>query len=230
MNFQIECNILNELLNTSDHNPIKLHIDLNGIPNSVPALSENLNNSTIKVSWQSEKWRENYNVFIKSNLKISRLSTLNEIENPAVRLNSMYKTLCDTITDACKFANSEIPAQQNKNWWTSELGDIKKQMKLEYDKKKLNPNIFDLKTLKDFKKKFRKLQRKNKYLFEVEKLQNIDHLFKINNKEQFWKALKKLKSSPKDNIDESHINEIHEQHILIRYSRKTFLQTQTRLK
>ena len=48
------------------------------------------------------------------------------------------------------------------------------------------------------KKNFRRIQRRNIFIYERNKSKNIEHLFEINNKEDFWKAFYSFKNKFKN--------------------------------
>ena len=89
------------------------------------------------------------------------------------------------------------------------------------------PNHFSNTYLKDLKKKFRKIQRKNIYLYENNKVKNIDNLFKIKNKNKFWKEIKKLKTKKIDTFEEidkglitEHFKKIFSEDLILSESQK----------
>jgi hypothetical protein len=48
------------------------------------------------------------------------------------------------------------------------------------------------------KKNFRRIQRRNIFIYERNKSKNIEHLFETNNKEDFWKAFYSFKNKCKN--------------------------------
>ena len=54
--------------------------------------------------------------------------------------------------------------------------------------------------VKSLKKQFRRLQRRNIFNYEQSKARNIENLYQIKDKNQFWKAFNSFKNSDKDEL------------------------------
>jgi len=66
---------------------------------------------------------------------------------------------------------------------------------------KQSNNINDKIRVKKCKKEFRKAQRRNMFIYENNKNKNIENLFGINNKDDFWKAFNSFKERDSNNED-----------------------------
>ncbi len=64
--------------------------------------------------------------------------------------------------------------------------------------------------LKKLKKEFRRIQRRNMFIYEENKNKNIENLFKIKNKENFWKAFQSYKNKEDENNIDSDKNVVME--------------------
>jgi hypothetical protein len=75
---------------------------------------------------------------------------------------------------------------------------------------KQSNDINDKIRVKKCKKEFRKAQRRNMFIYENNKNKNIENLFGINNKDEFWKAFNSFKERDSNNEDarsQENINE-----------------------
>ena len=125
-----------------------------------------------------------------------------------IKVNKMYIDIVDSFRNA-KNATIEDCKMRSKNkvqnWWSKELEKMKKVIKEARKEYKVNNNVDNKLRVKKFKKEFRKLQRRNIYIYENGKNKNIENLFNIGNKEAFWKAFGSFKS--RDSFDVSNKEE-----------------------
>ena len=72
---------------------------------------------------------------------------------------------------------------------------MKKAIKEARNEFKFTNDINDKIRVKKCKKEFRKVQRRNMFMYENNRNKNIESLFRISNKEEFWKAFNSCKES-----------------------------------
>jgi hypothetical protein len=84
-----------------------------------------------------------------------------------------------------------------QSWWTNELFHLKKKVKESRCFYLNNQSDDNRVNYKIHKKNFRRIQRRNMFIYEKNKSKNIEHLFEINNKDSFWKAFNSYKYGDK---------------------------------
>ena len=81
--------------------------------------------------------------------------------------------------------------------WTNELYQLKnliKEASITFKNQHGENNRLQGKI---YTKQFRKIQRRNIFIYEQNKAKNIEHLYNINNKDDFWKAFNSFKNGDK---------------------------------
>ena len=134
----------------------------------------------------------------EKNMCMNNMENLNN-ENARETIESIYNNINNTI----KNAHSEMIMLKTKreyktNWWSKELGDIKRSILAIKKKFKLRRGVFRendeySSELKDLKREFRKVQRKNKRNKDKKVLYFIQKIGKNRNKKQFWNKIREYK-------------------------------------
>ncbi len=201
------CNIIDDSLyssycpdsiSLSDHCTIELNLYFDEVSESVKTQNNLLTEIKQTPNWKNEKTANKFmnNLdTILANIYINQDSfySLNEHDkqNWIDRLYSDITTSLRTSVESVCLKNKQ---EKNQNWWSDELLDIKNKIKLELKKRVNLPKEFSFTLLKEQKKSFRKVQRKNIYLYENNKIKNTDNIYKSRNMNKFWKKIKILKS------------------------------------
>jgi hypothetical protein len=117
-------------------------------------------------------------------------------------IDLLYIEISKSFIIAAEAVSKKAELNNKKNkWWTSTLTTLKNKINTELYLRKNHPSVFSPIDLKNHKKEFRKQQRKNIYLFQNSKVENIDALLKCKNKEKFWLAINKLKNKKEESIN-----------------------------
>jgi hypothetical protein len=117
----------------------------------------------------------------------------------------------------------EIKIRANgKSWWSSELNEIKRKLIELKSVNRFNKSEETSNMIKLFKKQFRKIQRQQVFLYDLNGYYRVDNLAKIKNKYNFWKSVREYKS--KNNSKEEKVD--IETKILRDYYKNYFNQTQ----
>jgi hypothetical protein len=233
------CNIIDDTIhslnsptsiNLSDHCLVELVLTFDDIE-TIPS-QENCNQELKWIpNWKNEKVSKKFmeildNLQSKINVDLAAFDLMNEDERQN-SVDRLYSEITNNFKLALDSVNCENKPRKNQTWWSEELLSIKNKIRLELKKRNNMPNHFSNTYLKDLKKKFRKIQRKNIYLYENNKVKNIDNLFKIKNKNKFWKEIKKLKTKKIDTFEEidkglitEHFKKIFSEDLILSESQK----------
>ena len=159
-------------INFSDHKPLKILIswssnclnnlnsnslDLNGYKNLI-SIAPNFNNDEIKAK---------YNSILINNINFYMNQSIDDINNNQNIIDNMYSQLTTSIVNAFKSCSRTVSVnsmKKQKNWFTSELNNLKKKMLiLRFKDQKSEIDIIELRSLKY---KFKKIMKNNINLYE----------------------------------------------------------------
>ncbi len=201
------CNLIDNDINFSDHKPLKVLIswssnclnnlnanslDLNGYKNLI-SIAPNFNNDEIKAK---------YNSILINNINFYMNQSIDDISNNQNIIDNMYSQLTTSIVNAFKSCSRTVSVnsmKKQKNWFTSELNNLKKKMLiLRFKDQKSEIDIIELRSLKY---KFKKIMKNNINLYEKNQYLKINNLIKINNSEKFFKKVNDMKRKTEIMID-----------------------------
>ena len=196
------------LINTSDHNAITSIVLSNQSPFNCNIISSSIienKNKKMIINWASSHANEIYNAILEKKLrKIKFKSTFlnHEIDEFKNDLDRLYSEICIACTTSHDETWYILNGNNNKginrqSWWTNELKELKNMINESSKCIISNPNNENRLQRKIYKKQFRRIQRRNIFMYEQNKAKNIEHLFDINNKEDFWKAFNSFKNYEK---------------------------------
>lgn len=200
----IQCNILSDVGNLSDHLAIKIDLDfekdLINLSNTYkePELTPKLKLENIEIQ-NFFNHRLEYH-FYHSCLGFTDCSN---IKNPQEHLDSFYNSICKSFSNSTNeslifqetfFGKSFSKNNNKKNkWFTKELKIIKDKM-VELNRKITFDPSLEIKK-KELKKEFRKIQRQKLYLMELKEQIKLEQVFSFKDKKKFWKKITKFKSN-----------------------------------
>ncbi|CAF0986190.1 unnamed protein product [Brachionus calyciflorus] len=204
---EIQCNILDDLGNMSDHRGLVINMllkhsftienDNTRIFNKTQDTLINFKNNDI-LEFYKTSLKKNFELkcqnFCKKNLSISRQE----------HINNFYEAICDSfdisINQTSEFQNVFQEKQslpkikvRKKNWFNLELFNIKKRLVEIRDLLVISACDLLEKEKKDLKKNFRSIQRKNIFLHENKHIKRFEELSLKKNREEFWKYIKRQK-------------------------------------
>ena len=203
------CHIEYNVENTSDHNSINANLQINKIcsknnlesPNALQIDGNTFQNRSFRINWNSNiVVREFYN-FLEVELQKIKINNIFQLDNNVEtrnKMNNIYKDIVECFKKANELTSNlfeKMPRKTAQNWWTKELERMKKAIKEARNDFKFTNDINDKIRVKKCKKEFRKVQRRNMFMYENNRNKNIESLFRISNKEEFWKAFNSCKES-----------------------------------
>ena len=201
---KIQCNILEDVANMSDHNAISLEFVLDKCH-----FSEQNTEYHQNINFNNPKIYEFYKKIIDDTISQLESELLNlEIDlsiDLQLRIDKAYKLICNFLTLA---NNRTLEFQENflrqninnnynnkKSWFTPELKEIKSKIMLLKHQLTYSFNPYSQSEIKQLKTKFRKIQRQNIYLLQIKELNKFETLAKEKNKTKFWRFINKSKKS-----------------------------------
>lgn len=189
----ITCTINNDLLNTSDHNSISLEFKVNHLNNYHNNNCHFTQTNLINPNMDDPNTLLHYHNILNDSLKNTcekYISTNNTINNQMI--DELYNELCNTIFDCYNQLKKEITTNtsEKKNWFTNELKEIKSNIMYFKYNSNLEPEVND-KIVKNLKKKFRSIQRRNIWLDKLNEYNKFERIAKLKDKNQFWKYIRK---------------------------------------
>jgi hypothetical protein len=136
------CQIDYNINNTSDHNAIKLNLEMNILASTDKEYSSQSNFNIMRrnkmiINWSSANSNKLYRFFVEdklSNIKFNSIFKLEEIENFKSNIDSLYKTINSALIDSVNDVNlilngNEVNGIHKQSWWTNELFHLKKKVK-----------------------------------------------------------------------------------------------------
>ena len=146
-----------------------------------------------------------FNKLIHLNLLNANFYNNHTIVNKQLQIDSMYDNLTTAISNAYNSCTEIVNVNSNKKvifWFTNELKLLKtKMIRLRfYDNNGLNRN-----ELRQLKKKFKKIIKRNIKLYQNNEYYKIDKLLKEKNSAQFFKKVKFLSNNNDTKIDLSEV-------------------------
>ena len=210
----VECKIIEDNRNMSDHNAIKtsLWIDINA---SILNYNEKLNNNKnfYRFPWKEEKFVENYQKALNESLQnfdyelndnITENSKSDYIER---KFDELRKILLKAARIADKSSQKQLSIKKYKynqiqQSWTPELGDISRQLNYWYEIW-LSSNRLNNQALMNYKFYRKRLKWVQKIIIEKNsrvKVLNLGRVYKTE-RNTFWKLIKKYKTSLKRVIE-----------------------------
>ena len=197
----IQCNIQDDLANMSDHNAVIIELTFKHKTNYV---AKTANNTRQNLDFEDQEVCDFYLNSINLSLNDLKNKPQHHSLNAQSCVDSYYSSITNILTNAYNASmtfQNIIRPQNNTNsrskhtWFTWELREIKdrmvsikKQMKLGHNRE-LETIIISL------KKQFRRVQRQNIYFENIKNLNKFEKLAKENNKNKFWRFIKKNKKS-----------------------------------
>ena len=147
-------------------------------------------------------------------IKFSTIYRADDKKKFCENIDKLYEEICESMVESCNEVCNLLYKPNYKvkqKWWSNELQNLKKKITETREIAKFAPSEDNRLQNKMYKKQFRKIQRRNIFLYEQGKVKNIENLFEINNKTDFWKAFNAYKSGNKtENIDEYKSNQLFE--------------------
>jgi hypothetical protein len=189
----------------SDHKPILLNINLikassnNTINNSniqdveLVTLPPNLDNEEMNLKFNKtlEQYLYQFNNITFSNSNNDKQSIIN---NTYGQFSNSIKSAYSACSRTCT-----LKSLKEKKWFTKELRDLREKMLfLRFNSHQSDDNSHELKKLK---KDFKKIMKKNIYLYEKNEYFKIGKLIKCNNGDKFFKEINKILNKDKSKID-----------------------------
>ena len=209
------------LCNTSDHNAITANFHyLKNNRSFEFSCNESLKSNRRKklvINWSSAHATDLYNYFLESKLRLIQFlnfSDENNLHDNNNKIDNLYNQICNACTEANEEVCFILHGNKNSNihkqsWWTKELLELKKNVKMSRYQYRNDPSDYNRHQRNVHKKQFRRIQRRNLLLYEQNKAKNIEHLFNINNKDDFWKAFNSFKNcSDCSNLSNSDADEL----------------------
>jgi hypothetical protein len=170
------------------------------------AIHKEINNNeeikfiTLNPNLEIDEVNDKFNNILANEMDKYCNHVINEPSNKQQMINDMYFQL----TNAIKFAYSScsriitLKSLKKTKWFTTELKEIKKKLlSIQFMNTHTQDNLIELKILK---KEFKKVMKKNIYLYEKNEYFKIEKLIKCNNGESFFKKVNLFKTKNKDNI------------------------------
>jgi hypothetical protein len=188
----VKCSILYNIFNNSDHNCVRMEINLNVNNDKINSFKYK-DNSKIKLCYMKPNFKleETKTKFIDYvNQYLNNFDDAYLLENNQLIVDCMY----DKILFALKSANDNLTRiitikefnKFKKIWFTDELLEIKKKMNIFKENK-------DVDNYKIHRAKYRRLQRHNIRLYEQKQFHNIERLRHEKDKTKFWKYVYKTR-------------------------------------
>ena len=224
--YNMQTNILEDDLNTSDHNSLMTSIEFKSLID-IDNHKENNNSPSNNVEFKKKSsfldldnplvlneyrklvgisFSDFYNKFYDKNI--------DSINPKLISINDLYNNIVNMIVEA---HNNTIEYQENikknlyknsnsnnkNSWFTADLKEIKNEIIRKRNQYNLNKDENILIEIKELKKTFRSQQRKNMYLQDKKECNKVERLAKIKNKKSFWHKVAVLKNqrSSKDKIE-----------------------------
>ena len=189
----IESSYIENVIDLSDHKPIIVNIKWNathaGINNHITCEDSNI---VIKLppNFDNDEIRKKFNKILKDNMDCYKNLRIEDTSNKQLIIDHMYSQLSSSFqiaNDACSRTTTMNIMKKTKNWFTNDLKNIKNQMILiRYDPHKSTSSSEKLKHLK---KEFKKIMKRNIFLYEKNEFYIIGNLIKENNGVNFFKKV-----------------------------------------
>ena len=229
--YMIQCNIIADVMNLSDHKQLQLIIDLNVSSSEIGEVNDQANqkgtiNKTIRTTPDllDQEVKELYHTAIDIKLKNYIRSDSTVILNDHEKIDNLYKTINKTIKETYDEMTIMKSIKLKDNvWWTKELRDIKaeilakkKKMKvrttfknnMDYDDDDDNDNM-NKNEIKNLKRNFRRIMRRNKRNTELKNMKYIEKIASNSNKNKFWSKLRHYKNNNQEKQEiQININEL----------------------
>lgn len=209
----LQCNILDDIANMSDHNAIKLDFSIpTGSVCQNEYDSETINRPKI-VNFNNEETLLYFQSILDP--KIDELNheffDPNQFQPTQENLDNLYNRFCQILNNAYELSydfqlnlqSNMYIHKKNKKLMTPELLSIKNKLislrnQFVYNK---DPKIFN--EIKIQKKLFRSIQRNNIFLDNMKEFDKLESIARKKNKDKFWKFInnKKKKLSNTNKID-----------------------------
>ncbi|RMZ97212.1 hypothetical protein BpHYR1_025999, partial [Brachionus plicatilis] len=203
----IECNILDDEENLSDHRALNLNVLFQKRRGSSqkdyePTPTNHSNN----INFTNADTLNFYNSSLSSHLRelCSRfVDPGNPVSDCQVHIDEFYNKICKSInlavseTKAYEFSlsqkcsiNNQKTAQKKNSWFDHEMKRLKQELVSLRDQIKLNATPELIEKRKQLKKVFRRTQRQNLYLQEVKQQEKLETLSRLKNKNKFWRFIR----------------------------------------
>ena len=200
-----QCNIIDDIANTSDHRAISVDFKLKIYKNS-PIIEPKSNNFHLNLDIKEIKEFFSSLMNIKLDYLISHYTNFDIYQQNDYQLfiDNLYQEFCETIQESANQAllfqanHSSNPKQanipkKNKSWFTNELKELKNEIVY---LRQIDSNESNYKA-DQLRKKFRRIQRQNIYLAEAKELNKLENLAKNKDKNKFWLFIKKNRNRRK---------------------------------
>ena len=190
----VNSSYIDDVINLSDHKPLLITIEWKSKLNcfsqnilqtlncdKIVKLPPNFNNFEIK---------DKFNSILKINMHKFVNRPIENNENKQFIIDSMYSQLTSSIKlayDACSRTISVNNIKKNKNWFTNELKALRNKMLIIRHKK--DKSSEDIIVLKSLKKDFKKMMKKNIFLYEKNEFFKIGSFIKANSGKNFFKSV-----------------------------------------
>ena len=188
----VSSDYIDDDINLSDHKPLVIIILLNNnfsTNNSINVDMQNCN-KIIKLppNFDNQEVYDKFNTLIMNNMQEYVNQPIEDVLNKQAIINIMYSQLSSVIRstyDSCSRVVSVNSINNSKVWFTNELKCIKSKM---IEIRLINSKTIDeTNELKSLKISFKKIMKRNIFLYEKNQFYKIGNLIKANNGKSFFK-------------------------------------------
>ena len=201
----VRCSFLDDVINLSDHKPVQIWITFDTMCSRIN-YADKIDNTdefeTINLppNLDNIEMCKKFNRVLMDQMKQYDNLPIDNFSDKQNIINRMYQQLSSSIRfafDSCSSTTS-INKLKKKRWFTNELEIIRNKMvTLRHIVDKNRSDIVESKSLK---KDFKKIMKKNIYLYEKNELFKIEKLIKCNNSESFFRKVNKQLNNDKEKI------------------------------
>lgn len=145
---------------------------------------------------------------VSNKFDLNQFKFNSNVESRQVLIETYYEKICKSYKDAISKAHYETTnhnSSEKKSWWSKELSILRKHIKMNH----LTGNQNMIERIK-MKKTFRKISRRNKFMFEKKNYDKIDHFLTIKDIDQFWKKINQYKEKNRNYISNEHKDELNQ--------------------
>jgi endonuclease/exonuclease/phosphatase family metal-dependent hydrolase len=190
------------IINLSDHKPVIASFNYleEMIPRNESKQDDKIEFITLYPNFDIDEVKDKFNnILVNEMEKFENIKIIGS-DNKQQIIDDMYSQLTSSIKfafDSCT-RTTTLKSLNKKKWFTYELRNIKHQMLL--IKYKNNHSSDDIEEIKRLKKNFKKIMKKNIFLYEKNELFKIEKLIKCNNSESFFRKVNHRLNKDKDKI------------------------------
>ena len=187
--------VIDNDINLSDHKPVFINyfisVTSSHINNDLDISTNDLPTIKLSPNFDNEEINLKFNVLLMKNMNNYVIKNSVITSDHQIIINDMYKQLITSISsayDSCSRIASVNSIMKNKKWFTSEL----KQLKYEIILLRSNITAYSREKIKSLQKTFKRIMKRNIFLYEKNEYFKIDKLIRERNGDAFFKKVKKI--------------------------------------